>query len=134
MQRVEVPVSARKVEQGSDKYNIFDVRFMDNTLMNPFIVMTKADFEATVIKMAAQMQPTPAAINNVPAGAVINPKTESDGERYLSRKETADLLKVDFSTLWRWNKSGLLRSKKIGPRRVLYRYDDVMQFINGKSA
>lgn len=106
---------------------------MENSIANPFIVMTKADFEAAVIKMAAQMQPTPAAINNVPAGAVINPVTESDGERYLSRKETADLLKVDFSTLWRWNKSGLLRSKKVGPRRVLYRYKDVLALIENRT-
>lgn len=96
--------------------------------------MTKADLEAMVNQMAARMQqPTPAAIDNV-AGAVINPTTEIDGERYLSRKETADMLKVDFSTLWRWNKSGLLRSKKVGPRRVLYNYKDVMALINGKSA
>lgn len=105
---------------------------MEN-LSNPFVVMTRADFEAMVSKMAAQMQPTPAVINNVPAGAVINPMTESDGERYLSRKETADFLKVDFSTLWRWNKSGLLRSKKVGPRRVLYSYKDVLALIENKA-
>lgn len=94
--------------------------------------MTRADFEAMAREMAAKMQPMPDNIK-VQAGGVVNPKTENDGERYLSRKETADLLKVDFSTLWRWNKSGLLRSKKVGPRRVLYNYKDVMNLIESKS-
>lgn len=108
---------------------------METSIMNPFIVMTKADFEAMVNQMAAakMQQSTPVAIDNI-AGAVINPATEIDGERYLSRKETADLLRVDFSTLWRWNKDGLLRSKKAGPRRVLYNYKDVMTLINGKNS
>lgn len=99
---------------------------------NPFVVMTKADFEAMVNMMAAKMQqPTSAAINET-AGAVSKPVAEIDGERYLSRKDTADMLKVDFSTLWRWNRSGLLRSKKVGPRRVLYNYKDVVALINNK--
>lgn len=107
---------------------------MENSITNPFVVITKDDFEAMVNQMATakMQQPTPAAIDNV-AGAVINPATEIDGERYLSRKETADLLKVDFSTLWRWNKSGLLRSKKAGPRRVLYNYKDVLALIETKT-
>lgn len=38
---------------------------------------------------------------------------------YLSRQETADLLKVDLSTLWNWQKKGILIPKGIG-NRVLY--------------
>lgn len=107
---------------------------MENSMTNPFIVMIKADLEALVSKMAAQMQqPTPAANNNEAASAVINPTVEIDGVLYLSRKETAKLLKVDFSTLWRWNRDDLLRRKKAGPRRVLYKYKDVMALIEGKA-
>lgn len=56
-------------------------------------------------------------------------QTVAADKQFLSRKETAELLKVDFSTLWRWNKSGILKSVKVGPRRVLYKYDDVMNIL-----
>jgi hypothetical protein len=43
---------------------------------------------------------------------------------YLTRKETAELLKVDLSTLYSWNKKGILRPVGIG-KRVYYRRQDI---------
>ena len=94
---------------------------------NPFIVMTKADFEAAIAQMATRLQPVQSI--NQPAPAAPNSQTVAADKQFLSRKETAELLKVDFSTLWRWNKSGILKSVKVGPRRVLYKYDDVMNIL-----
>ena len=56
----------------------------------------------------------------------------SNEERFITREEAAKLLHVDFTTLWRWNKTGLLLAKKVGPRRVMYKYTDVLQRLNGE--
>ena len=47
------------------------------------------------------------------------------------REETARMLHVKYTTLWRWNKKGYLRCKKVGGRHVLYKYSDVMALLNG---
>jgi excisionase family DNA binding protein len=43
-----------------------------------------------------------------------------DQEELLTRKEAADLLKIDSSTLWHWTKKGKLPSYGIG-NRVYYK-------------
>jgi len=45
-------------------------------------------------------------------------------EQYLSRKQTAELLHVNLSTLFHWNKSGKLCNVGIG-NKVLYRRSDI---------
>jgi predicted DNA-binding transcriptional regulator AlpA len=54
-------------------------------------------------------------------------------EKYLSRKEVASLCNVkSLSTLWSWNKKGLLVPKSKAGRKPLYRKSDVIQFLNNK--
>lgn len=55
-----------------------------------------------------------------------------DDERFITREETAKLLHVDYSTLWRWNKLGLLCPNKVVPRRVMYKYSDVLALLNSE--
>jgi hypothetical protein len=43
---------------------------------------------------------------------------------YLTRKETADLLKVDLSTLWKWHKDGKLIPHALG-NRVYYKRSEI---------
>ena len=62
----------------------------------------------------------------------ILPGSPFDEERFLTREEVSKLLHVDFSTLWRWNKLKLLCCIKVGPRRVMYKYSDVMKKLNGE--
>lgn len=50
-------------------------------------------------------------------------------EKYLTADETAEILGVDKSTLWRWNKCGYLSNVKIGSK-VRYRLTDVESFMN----
>ena len=52
--------------------------------------------------------------------------------RMLTVKEVCEALHVDPSTLWRWNRDGVLCRCKVGKFRVLYREKDVMDFVNNK--
>ena len=54
-------------------------------------------------------------------------------ESYLTRLETADFLKVDQATLWRWAKRGYLMPIEMGGRR-LYRKSDLLRILNGGRA
>jgi hypothetical protein len=96
-------------------------------LGNQLVVMSREDFD-NLVNEAAQ--------NMVAAQTKRNDYSEwlnlPDGDRFISREEASELLRVDFSTLWRWNKSGLLRCKKVGPRRVMYKYSDVLKKLNGE--
>lgn len=49
----------------------------------------------------------------------------------MTRKEVMSFLKVDSSTLWRWNQAGYLSGYKVGGRLV-YKADEVMAINNGK--
>ncbi|MCT4628809.1 helix-turn-helix domain-containing protein [Winogradskyella sp.] len=51
-------------------------------------------------------------------------KKELQKPKYLTRKETAKLLKVDISTLHNWNKQGILKPKQIG-RRIFYSLENI---------
>lgn len=50
--------------------------------------------------------------------------TNVKNETYLSRDEVAEMLRVDKSTLWRWNRDNYLVHIEIGGKRV-YRMSDV---------
>ncbi len=43
--------------------------------------------------------------------------------------EAAEMLHVHSTTLWSWNKSGYLKHYKIGGRRLVYRYSDVLSLL-----
>ena len=93
--------------------------YNDNGILgNQLVVMSREDLDTLVNEMA----------QNIVAAQTKNAQNDletwinvPEGERFISREETSELLRVDFSTLWRWNKSGLLRCKKVGPRRVMYK-------------
>lgn len=53
-----------------------------------------------------------------------NLNQQAEQTKYLTRKETAELLKVDKSTLHNWHKQGILIPKQIG-RRVYYLLSDI---------
>ena len=99
-------------------------------LGNQLVVMSRADLEALVEKAANNKAASKVeeSINNDVLPSVC------DEERFLTRKEVSKLLHVDFSTLWRWNKLKLLCRIKVGPRRVMYKYSDVMKKLNGEES
>lgn len=57
-------------------------------------------------------------------------RKEEQGARFVSRDGAAEMLGVDVSTLWRWQKSGALVPLKAGSR-VRYRESDVLKFMEG---
>lgn len=51
-------------------------------------------------------------------------------EKYLTRLETCDFLRVDQSTLFRWAKRGYLTPIEVGGKRV-YKMSDLKNILNG---
>ena len=72
-------------------------------------------------------------LENVVQNAVnrLLEKRENKPEVYLSVEETARRLKVDRSTLWRWNKDGYLTTTKVG-NKVRYKLSDVERIQKGE--
>ncbi|WP_366946799.1 helix-turn-helix domain-containing protein, partial [uncultured Bacteroides sp.] len=56
---------------------------------------------------------------------------ENKPEIFLTAEETAKRLKVDRSTLWRWNKEGYLVANKVGSK-VRYKLSDVERIQKGE--
>ena len=101
----------------------------NSILGNQLVVMSRADLDALVERMAINMNAM--KVEDKPTGYGSCPVEKND-ERFITREETARLLHVDYSTLWRWNKLGLLCPNKVGPRRVMYKYNDVLKKLNGE--
>ena len=103
----------------------------DNPILgNQLVVMSRADLDALVEKMASNMIAMRVEDKSTHESDVC--PVVHDDERFITREETAKLLHVDYSSLWRWNKLGLLRPNKVGPRRVMYKYSDVLKKLNGE--
>ena len=62
--------------------------------------------------------------------AISSTSKEVKEEKYLSADETATMLHVDKSTLWRWNKVGYLHKIKTGGKS-LYKLSDINALREG---
>lgn len=102
----------------------------NSILGNQLVVMSRADLDALVEKMASNMIAMRVEDKSTHESDV-RPIVHDD-ERFITREDTAKLLHVDYSTLWRWNKLDILRPNKVGPRRVMYKYSDVLRKLNGE--
>jgi hypothetical protein len=62
----------------------------------------------------------------------IKPKaTDQPSEEFLSRKEVLNILKIDSSTLWSWEKTGYIKSYPFGGRKR-YKLVDVEAIRTGR--
>lgn len=52
-------------------------------------------------------------------------------EKYLTKEEVCEALKVSSNTLWRWNKNGYLCHVKVG-RTPMYKQSDINKLREGK--
>ena len=102
----------------------------NSILGNQLVVMSRADLDALIERMANNMAAMKVEDKNIYENDACS--VVCDSERFITREEAAKLLHVDYSTLWRWNKLGLLCPNKVGPRRVMYKYSDVMKKLNGE--
>ncbi|MFR9550685.1 MAG: helix-turn-helix domain-containing protein [Rikenellaceae bacterium] len=53
-------------------------------------------------------------------------------EQYLSPEQVSEMLSVDLSTLWRWNKRGYLTHSKVGAHNR-YKLSDVKKLLEGEA-
>ena len=103
---------------------------MSSILGNQLVVMSRSDLDTMVNEMAQNIVATQTKNKQKDSEAGMD---APEGKRFITRQETARLLHVNYTTLWRWNKDGYLRSRKIGGRHVMYKLSDVMALLNGKS-
>jgi len=54
-------------------------------------------------------------------------------EQYLTRRQTAQALDVDLSTLWRWNREAYLKPVQVGGRRM-YKLSDINRILQKEVA
>jgi predicted DNA-binding transcriptional regulator AlpA len=66
--------------------------------------------------------------NQILTGARSIFEKEEQPEQYLTRKQVAELLQVDLSTLWRWNKESYLNPVEIGGKRK-YKLSEVNKIL-----
>ncbi|ADV42332.1 AlpA family transcriptional regulator [Bacteroides helcogenes] len=59
---------------------------------------------------------------------IISEPKEEKKEKYLRVEEVIEMLHVDRSTLWRWNREEYLKTLKIGGK-VRYRLSEVEQLM-----
>jgi hypothetical protein len=56
-------------------------------------------------------------------------------KEHLTRQEVAKMCGVkSMSTLWDWNRKGLLKHYYKAGRKPLYKYEDVIEFLTKKAA
>lgn len=54
--------------------------------------------------------------------------TPEKTEKYLTRAQVCEILSVDQSTIWRWDKLGYLKAIKIGGK-IRYRQSDIDKLL-----
>lgn len=86
--------------------------------------------------MALQNKANVAIESSAVVSALVNISpslSHIDGkEEYMNRDQVSKILHIDKSTLWRWAKEGKLDFVKVGPRRVLYKTEDIKNLLNNK--
>ena len=82
-------------------------------LGNQLVVMSRADLDALVEKMASSMAATRVEVEDKSAHRNGVCPVMYENERFITREETSKLLHVDYSTLWRWNKLGLVSAHRL---------------------
>ncbi len=63
--------------------------------------------------------------------SVKSKATDQQSEEFLSRKEVLNILKIDSSTLWSWEKTGYIKSYPFGGRKR-YKLVDVEAIRTGR--
>lgn len=53
-------------------------------------------------------------------------------QKLLTQQETANIFSVSRVTIWKWTKSGILPSVRVGGR-VYYRQSDIDKIINSEN-
>lgn len=122
-----MPTNAMEGSSEVGHVKLFNDRTMENhnsIIGTQLIVMTKSDLDELIHKAAYKTEDPSSDSNGAEKPAIPNE------ERFITREEATRLLHVDLSTLWRWNKTKVLCARKVGPRRVMYNYAEVLCLLN----
>lgn len=87
------------------------------------LIVGLEDLKAIVSEVIEETSRRKAVIDHVP-----DIGGNSDTERYLSKAKVIQMLRISSSTLWRWNRTGLLKIYKIGGRSV-YKGSELTKFL-----
>jgi len=71
--------------------------------------------------------------NQLLNGAKTVYETKKAPEQYLTRKQAAEMLDVDLSTLWRWNNENYLCAVEVGGKRR-YKLSEINQILRKETA
>ena len=96
---------------------------LENNSNTQFFVMTMSDYMNMVHE---------AARNLVAVQSATSPSTTEMEDKYMTRQEVAKLLKASLTSLWRWNKEGILCNYKDGNAKVVYLKEEVYDFIKNR--
>lgn len=80
----------------------------------------------TIAVTAGQLQ---AFAGDIIAGYREKIQQEQTGDQYLSPAKVCELLDIDPTTLWRWDKKGLLHPLKLGGVNR-YKKSDIERILN----
>ena len=67
-------------------------------------------------------------LETIMEGVILRFEKKEKPERYLTRKETAQMFGIDLSTLWQWNKKGYLKHVEVGGKRR-YKLSDIERIM-----
>lgn len=87
-----------------------------NSGANVSVTLKLEDLREILKEAVGNLKPTPKDLSS---------------EEFLSRKEVLNILKIDSSTLWSWEKTGYIKSFPFGGRKR-YRLADVEAIRSGK--
>lgn len=86
---------------------------------SPIVVATQEEIKNIVLIALQEYLPKP----------LFSDEKEEVEEKLFTREETAELLGVNASTLWRWNKDGTLPCVHVG-RSVRYKRSTIRKYMN----
>lgn len=93
-------------------------------------MFTINDNEQRIIQIVVNQDDLKEAFRSV-VNEMFAKKEEERKDARITKAAARERLKVDDSTLWRWDKIGYLKAIRIG-RSVYYREDDVRKIEEGE--
>ncbi|WP_131725500.1 MULTISPECIES: helix-turn-helix domain-containing protein [unclassified Chryseobacterium] len=92
--------------------------------------MTKVPFEE-IPSMLLVIKETQQSIQKQLADwqNAVSQNLQTTQKEFLTNEETANFLSIDRTTLWKWEKKGLILSCQIEGRKY-YKYEDIRNLLN----
>ena len=93
--------------------------------MENIVVLNEEQFEDLIYRTVSR------CLNEKNIGSMPE---KSDDEGFYDRDEICDLLHIKYPTLWRIEKSGILKKQKVGRKNLYSKHDANLLIKSGKLA